>query len=86
MEIDSKNKEETVPSPPSTVKRETVIDPVDPIAPADVPRDNAVGQKRHACARQTVGGRGTCSSSWYISREQKTTEIFELCFIHEPHH
>jgi hypothetical protein len=45
MEIDS----ETVPSPPSTVQRETNIIPVDPvvptnpIAPIDIPRDIAVG-------------------------------------------
>jgi hypothetical protein len=31
MEIDSEKNEETVPSPPSAVQRETVIDPVDPI-------------------------------------------------------
>jgi hypothetical protein len=54
MEIDNEKKEETVPSPPSTVQRETIIDPVDPVdlvAPVDVPRDIAVGQKRHAWAR-----------------------------------
>jgi hypothetical protein len=53
MEIDS----EIVPSPPSVVQRETIIDPidtVDPIAPADVPRDIAIGHKRHAWARQTL--------------------------------
>jgi hypothetical protein len=41
-------KEETIPSPPSTVQRETIIDPVDPVdpvAPVDVPRDMAVGQR-----------------------------------------
>jgi hypothetical protein len=27
-------KEETVPSPPSTVQRETTIDPVDPVDPS----------------------------------------------------
>jgi hypothetical protein len=50
-------KEETIPSPPSAVQRETVIDPVDPVdpvAPVDVPRDIAVGQKRPAWARQTL--------------------------------
>jgi hypothetical protein len=48
MEIDS----ETVPSPPSAVQRETVIDPVDPVVPpVDVPRDIAVGHKRPAWAR-----------------------------------
>jgi hypothetical protein len=47
-------KEKTIPSPPSTVQRETVIDPVDHVAPVDVPRDIAVGQKRPAWARQTL--------------------------------
>jgi hypothetical protein len=57
MEIDSEKKEETIPSPPSTVHRETIIDPIDPVnhvSPVDVPRDIAVGQKRHAWARQTL--------------------------------
>jgi hypothetical protein len=45
MEIDSEKKEETVPSPPSTVQREIVTDPIDPV---DVPRDITVGQKRPA--------------------------------------
>jgi hypothetical protein len=48
MEIDSEKKEETIPSPPSTVKRETITYPVDPV---DVPRDIAVGQKRPVWAR-----------------------------------
>jgi hypothetical protein len=45
MKIDN----ETVPSPPLAVQRETAIVPidpvvpVDPIAPLDVPRDIAVG-------------------------------------------
>ena len=52
MEIDS----ETIPSPPSTVQRETDIIPVDQVVPADpvvaidMPRDIAVGHKRHAWA------------------------------------
>ena len=50
MEIDNEKKEETVPSPASTVQRETVIDPVDHVAPVDVPRGIAVSQKRHAWA------------------------------------
>jgi hypothetical protein len=44
MEIDS----ETIPSPPLTVQRETIIDPIDPVALVDVPRDIAVGHKRPA--------------------------------------
>jgi hypothetical protein len=46
MEIDS----ETVPSPPSVVQTETTIIPVDLVdlvALVDVPRDIAVGHKRH---------------------------------------
>jgi hypothetical protein len=42
MEIDNEKKEEAVPSPPSTIQRETVINPVDPV---DVPRDIVVGIK-----------------------------------------
>jgi hypothetical protein len=40
MEIDNEKKEETIPSPPSIVQREKVIDPVDPVDPVslvDVP-------------------------------------------------
>jgi hypothetical protein len=44
-------KEETIPSPPSTVQREIVIDRV---APVNVPRDIGVGHKRLAWARQTL--------------------------------
>jgi hypothetical protein len=33
------------------LQRETVTDPVDPIAPVDVPRDITVGHKRPAWAR-----------------------------------
>jgi hypothetical protein len=42
MEIGSK----TIPSPPSTVQRETNTIPVDPVAPIDMFRDIAVGHKR----------------------------------------
>jgi hypothetical protein len=44
MDIESK----TIPSPPSTVQRETHIipvDPVDPVVPVDIFRDIAVGNK-----------------------------------------
>jgi hypothetical protein len=54
MEIDSEKKEETVHSPPSAIQRETIIDPVDPVAPVDVPRDIVVGQKRPTWAQQTL--------------------------------
>jgi hypothetical protein len=62
MEIDS----ETIPSPPSTVQRETYIipdepiTPVSPVAPADsvapsnIPIDIIVGHKRPAWARQNL--------------------------------
>jgi hypothetical protein len=51
MENDSKKKEETIPSPPSAVQRETDTDPVDPVALVDVPRDIAVGHKRPTWAQ-----------------------------------
>jgi hypothetical protein len=50
-------KEETIPSRPSAVQRETTIvpvNPVDPVAPVDVPKDIAIGHKRHVWARQTL--------------------------------
>jgi hypothetical protein len=50
MEIDNN----TVPSPPLAVQREMGIDPIDPVAPVDAPRDIAVGHKRHVWARQTL--------------------------------
>jgi hypothetical protein len=50
MEIDN----EIVPSTPSVVQREIVIDPTDPISPVDVLRDIAVGHKSHDWARQTL--------------------------------
>ena len=50
MEIDN----DTIPSPPSAVQRETVIEPVDPVAPVDVPRDIAIGHKRPTWAQRTL--------------------------------
>ena len=50
MEIDS----ETIPSPPSIVQREIIIDPIDPVdpvdlvAPVNVPGYIPVGKKRPA--------------------------------------
>jgi hypothetical protein len=70
-------KEETIPSPPSTVQRETTIDPVDPVAPVDAPRDIAVGHKRPAWARQTLQeAEGHAAPRGTFSREQETKEIF----------
>jgi hypothetical protein len=42
MEINSK----TIPSPPSTIQRETDSIPVDPVAPVDMFREIAVEHKR----------------------------------------
>ena len=50
MEIGS----EIVPSPSLAVQRETVIDPVDLVAPVDVPRDITVDHKRPVWDRQTL--------------------------------
>jgi hypothetical protein len=47
-------KEETVPSPPLAVQRETVTDPIDPVDPVDIPKDIVVGHKRPSWARQTL--------------------------------
>jgi hypothetical protein len=44
----NEKKEETIPSPPSTVQRETNIIPANSVAPVDMPRDIAVGHKRPA--------------------------------------
>jgi hypothetical protein len=65
MEIDSEKKEETIPSLPSVVQREIVTNPVDPVAPVDVPRDHC-SRPEEACmgSADSAGGRGTCSSSW----------------------
>jgi hypothetical protein len=60
MDIDSERQEEMVPSPPHApaVQRETSpidqIDHVDLVAPLNVSRDIAVGQKILAWARQTL--------------------------------
>jgi hypothetical protein len=57
MEIDNEKKKETVPSPPSSFHRKIAtnpIDPVDPVALVDVPRDIAVVHKRPAWARWTL--------------------------------
>jgi hypothetical protein len=58
MEIDSERQEKMVRSPPHprVIQREIVepIDFVDTVAPVDVPRNIAVGQKSPAWARQTL--------------------------------
>jgi hypothetical protein len=42
----NEKKEETIPSPPSAVQRETDIIPADPVAPVDMPIDIVVGHIR----------------------------------------
>jgi hypothetical protein len=58
METDSERHEEMVPSPPHPplVQRETIepIDPIDLVAPVDVPRNIVVGQKRPTWTHQTL--------------------------------
>jgi hypothetical protein len=76
MEIDGEKNEETVPSPPSAVQRETVTTPVDPVAPVDVPRDIAVGHKSHALARQTLQEAEGHASPRGIFRESKRPHRF----------
>jgi hypothetical protein len=71
IENDSEKKEETIPSPPSTIQRETVTDPVDPV---DVPRQTLQEAEGHATPRGTF-------------RERKRPHKFSsLCFNYEPHH
>ena len=75
MEIDS----ETVPSPPSTVQRETTIILVDPVVPADpvdIPKDIAVGHKRPAWARQTLQEAEGHATPQGTSQERKRPKIF----------
>jgi hypothetical protein len=68
-----------VPSPPSTVQRETIIDPidlVDPVAPVDVPRDIVVGHKRPAWALQTLEEAEGHAAPQGIFRESKRPHRF----------
>ena len=48
---------ETIPSPPSTVQRETNIIPTNSVAPVDITRDITVGHKRHAQDQQNSARR-----------------------------
>jgi hypothetical protein len=57
-------------------KRETVTDPVDLVAPVDVPRDIAVGQKRPAWAQQTLQEVEGHTSPCGTFRERKIPHIF----------
>jgi hypothetical protein len=87
MEIDN----ETIPSPPSVVQRETTIIlvdpvvPVDPIAPIDIPRDIALGHRRLASARQTLQEAEGHATPQGTSRESKRPKRFSSCFSAMSH-
>jgi hypothetical protein len=75
----TQREEETIPSPPSTVQRETTIDPVDPVDPValvDAPRDIVVGHKRPAWARQTLQEAEGHAAPRGTFRESKKPKIF----------
>jgi hypothetical protein len=72
MEIDN----EIIPSPPSAIQRETFIDPIDPVAPIDVPKDIEVGHKMSAWARQTLQEAEGHVSPRGTFRERKRPHIF----------
>jgi hypothetical protein len=79
MEIDSKK----IPSPPSTTQRETNIIQVDPTTPVDMFRDIVVGNKRPT---YTHSARGKETYKPLKAHPEKTKEILELSFSHEPPH
>jgi hypothetical protein len=93
MDIDSERQEEMVPSPPHapTVQRETSpidqIDHVDLVAPLNVSK-RYCSRSEDTCmgSLDSAGGRRTCKSSWYLSREKETSKIFVLYCSYEPHH
>jgi hypothetical protein len=69
-------KEETIPSPPSAVQRETIIDPVDPVAPVDDSQRHGSRRERPTWARQTLleaEGHATPRDTF---RESKRPQIF----------
>jgi hypothetical protein len=89
MEIDSERHEEMVLSPPHplAVQRETIgpIDPIDPAAPVDVPRDIAVGWKRPSWARQTLQeeeGHATPHGTFRESKRPKRYSCYSTTMIH----
>jgi hypothetical protein len=85
MEIDSEKKEETIPSAPSAVQRETIIDPVGHVAPIDVPRDIAVGQKRLAWAQQTLQEAEGHAAPCGTFRESKRAQRFSSYVLAMSH-
>jgi hypothetical protein len=79
MDIDSEKKEETVPSPHLIVHREIFtnpIDPVDPVASVDFPRDIVVDQKRTTWARRTLQEAEGHATPHGTFQERKRTQIF----------
>jgi hypothetical protein len=87
MEIDSV----TVPSPPLAVQRDTTIIPidpvvlVDPVAAVDIPRDIAVGHKRHVWARQTLQEAEGHAAPQGTFRESKRPKRFSSYFSAMSH-
>jgi hypothetical protein len=81
MEIDNK----IVPSPPSTIQRETTIIPTDPVAPVDIPRDIAVGHKRPVWARQTLQEAEGHATPQGTSLERKRPKRFSSYFSAMSH-
>jgi hypothetical protein len=90
MEIDS----ETIPSPPSTVQKETTIVPVDPVVPVDlvapvalvdVPRYIAVGHKIPVWAQQTLQEAEGHATPQGTFRESKRPKRFSSYFSSMSH-
>ena len=84
MEIDN----ETIPSPPSTIQRETdiiLVDPADLVTPIDMPRDIVVGHKRPAWARQTLQEAEGHTTPQGTSRESKRPKRFSRYFLAMSH-
>jgi hypothetical protein len=81
MEFDS----ETIPSPPSTIQRETTIIPVDPIALVDIPRDIATGHKKPIWARQTLQEVEGHAAPQGTFRESKRPKRFSSYFSSMSH-
>jgi hypothetical protein len=73
MEIGS----ETIPSSSSTVHRDISIDTVDPIAPVDIPRDIAVGHKRHVWASKTLQEEKGHETPQGTFRKSKRPKLFQ---------
>jgi hypothetical protein len=93
MEIDN----ETIPSPPLVVQRETDIIPDEPIAsvepvvpvdsvdPSNIPRDITVGHKRPTWARQTLEEAEGHKAPQGATRESKRPKRFSSYLSAMPH-